>query len=88
MPTQVKAAIAEQPVYAYGARARVTGRGVMERRRTAWMMERSDRRVREMFLLLLLQLTRSVALVCRIGFLQMSRAGKMVAKKVAELLSA
>jgi hypothetical protein len=87
LPTRVKASVAEQPVYAYGARARVTDRATMDSREAAWAMSRSDRRVRMMFLLLLLQLTRSTVLVCRIVFLQISRAGRMAAKKAAKFLS-
>jgi hypothetical protein len=87
MPTQIKAAFAEQPVYAHGAPAKIRDRTIMDHCGAVWAMAKSDRRVRMMFLLLFLQLTRSAALVCRIAFLQISRAGRMAAKKVAEFLS-
>jgi hypothetical protein len=87
MPAQVKATAAERPLYADGARAKVKGRAMTDRRRTALIMERSDRRVRMMFFLLLLQLMRSAALICRIVFLRISRMGRIVAKRAAEFFS-
>lgn len=87
MPAQVKAAAAERPLYADGARAKVEGRAMTDRRRTALIMERSDRRVRMMFFLLLLQLMRSAALICRIMFLRISRTGRIVAKRAAGFFS-